>query len=84
VIDDEDNVIVVYIDLSSALDLININLLIRLKIIGLPSVLIDLNLVWLRSRLFYVSIDGENSISYNLLLGTGQGLVLGPILGCNF
>ena len=52
-LDDEDYVIVASIDLSSAFDLVNINLLLkRLKIIGLPNDLIELISVWLRNRLF--------------------------------
>lgn len=79
---DEDNfVLVASLDLSSAFDIVNVNLLIkRLKIIGLPSDVIDLIKVWLNNRSYYVSVDGENSVMYDLLLGTVQGSILGPIL----
>ena len=79
---DEDNfVLVASLDLSSAFDIVDVNLLIkRLKIIGLPSDVIDLIKVWLNNRLYYVSVDGKNSVMYDLLLGTVQGSILGPIL----
>ena len=69
------------LDLSSAFDVVNIDLLLkRLKIVGLPSDIIDLISAWLRKRSFFVSVDGENSIIYDLLLGTVQGSILGPLL----
>ena len=80
-LDDEEYVIVASLDLSSAFDLVNINLLIkRLSKIGLPCDVIRLISSWLRERSFYVSIDGENSVLYDLLLGTVQGSILGPVL----
>ena len=79
---DEDNyVLVSSIDLSSAFDVVNIKLLLkRLRIIGLPDDVIDLIKVWLENRFYYVSIDGKNSVLFDLLLGTVQGSVLGPVL----
>ena len=79
---DEDQFgMVASLDLSSAFDVVNIDLLLkRLKIIGLPDDVVDLIEVWLRNRSFYVSVDGENSILYDLLLGTVQGSILGPVL----
>jgi hypothetical protein len=69
------------LDLTSAFDVVNINLLLkRLKLIGLPDNVVGLVEVWLNDRSFYVSLDGENSILYDLLLGTVQGSILGPIL----
>jgi hypothetical protein len=41
---------------------------------------VDLIEVWLSDRLFYVSVDGKNSVLYKLVLGTGQGSILGPVL----
>ncbi len=68
-------------NLSSAFDLVNVELLLkRLKIIQLPKDVIDLISVWLSNRSFYVSIDGQNSIIFDLPLGTVQGSILGPIL----
>jgi retron-type reverse transcriptase len=79
---DEDNfVLLASFDLSAAFDIVNKNLLLkRLKVIGLPGDVIDLIGVWLRERSFYVSFDGSNSILFDLLLGTVQGSILGPIL----
>ena len=69
------------LDLSSAFDVVDIKLLIkRLKIFGLPSDVIELIEVWLNDRMYYVSLDGQNSILYDLLLGTVQGSILGPFL----
>jgi hypothetical protein len=78
---DEDNyVLLAILDLSTAFDIININLLLkRLNIIGLPQDVIDLVGVWLMERSFYVSIGGLNSLIFDLLLGTVQGSILGPI-----
>jgi hypothetical protein len=80
-LDNEEYVIVASIDLSSAFDLVNIDLLIkRLKTVGLPNDLIELIAVWLWKRSFYVSIEEENSIFLDLHLGTVQGSILGPVL----
>ena len=49
-------------------------------IIGLPGDVVELIRIWLKDRMFYVSIDGVNSFLYNLLLGTVQGSILGPVL----
>jgi hypothetical protein len=80
-VNDDENVIVFSIDLSSDLDLVNIDLFLKsLKIIGSPEDLIDLISAWLRNRLYYVSIYGANSTYSDRLLGTVQGSILGPIL----
>ena len=80
-LDQDEYALVASLDLSSAFDLVNIDLLIkRLKIVGLPSDVVELIEVWLRKRFFYVSVDGKNSVLFDLLLGTIQGSILGPIL----
>jgi hypothetical protein len=80
-IDDDKFVLMSSLDLSAAFDVVNIELLLkRLKIVGLPTDVINLIEVWLKRRFFYVSINGENSTLFNLLLGTVQGSILGPIL----
>ena len=69
------------LDLSAAFDLVDIKLLIkRLHIIGLPGDIINLIKEWLSNRHYYVDIEGENSCLFDLLLGTVQGSILGPIL----
>jgi hypothetical protein len=69
------------LDLSSAFDVVNIDLLLkRLTIVGLPNDVIALIEVWLRGQFYYVSIDGMTSTLYELLLGTVQGSILGPVL----
>ena len=80
-LNDDQYGMVASLDLSSAFDVVNINLLLkRLKLIGLPDDVVGLVEVWLSERSFYVSLDGENSILYDLLLGTVQGSILGPVL----
>ena len=69
------------IGLSVAFDVMNVDLLLkRITIIGLPRDLIDLVSIWLKERSFFVTINGENSTLYDVLLGTVQGSVLGPVL----
>jgi hypothetical protein len=69
------------LDLSVAFDVVNIDLLIkRLKIVGFPVDVVELIKVWLEKRFYYVSIAGNNSTLYNLLLGTVQRSILGPVL----
>ena len=80
-LDNDKFALVASLDLSSAFDVVDIKLLIkRLKIFGLPSDVIELIEVWLNDRMYYVSLDGQNSILYDLLLGTVQGSILGPFL----
>ena len=69
------------LDLSSAFDVVNVELLLkRLQIMGLPSDLITLVSEWLTTRFFFVNIDGENSYVRQSGVGTIQGSILGPIL----
>ena len=80
-LDNDEFVLVASLDLSSAFDVVNINLLLkRMRIIGLPPDVVDLVKVWLKERCYYVSINSENSCLFDLLLGTVQGSVLGPVL----
>ena len=69
------------LDLSSAFDVVNVELLIkRLRIVGIPDDIISLVSEWLTTRYFYVSLDGENSYVHQSVVGTVQGSILGPIL----
>ena len=69
------------VDLSAAFDVVNIDLLIeRLRIIGLPSDVVELIKCWLKNRSFYVEVNGLNSMFYDINSGTIQGSILGPIL----
>ena len=80
-LNDDEYALMASLDLSSAFDVVNVDLLIkRLKIIGLPSDIICLINEWLNTRYFYVSVDGENSIIHSIGVGTVQGSILGPIL----
>ncbi len=42
--------------------------------------MVNLLSAWLRDRSFYVSMDGETSVLFYILLGTVQGSILGPVL----
>ena len=67
--------------LSSAFDMVNIDLQLKcIRIIGLPNDVISLITVCLNERMNYVSIDIVNSVLYDLLLGTVQVLFLGLII----
>ena len=80
-LDEDKTVRVSSLDLSSAFDVVDVNLLLkRMKIMGLPEDLIELVSLWLRNRFYYVSINGINSTLFDILLGTVQGSILGPIL----
>ena len=69
------------LDLSSAFDVVNIDLLIkRLIIIGIPDDIISLISVWLKNRTFYVMVGNDSSEVHLLDAGTVQGSILGPIL----
>jgi hypothetical protein len=52
--------------------------------LGLLHDIVDLAEVRLKDRSFYISIDGTNSVLLDLLIGTVQGLILGPVLCANF
>jgi hypothetical protein len=80
-LENDEYVLLASFDLSSAFDVVDINLLLkRLNVLGLPSDIIGLVEIWLRDRYYFVSIDDHNSIMYDLLLGMVQGSILGPIL----
>ena len=69
------------LDLSSAFDVVNVNLLLkRLRIIGLPPDLIELIEMWLKNRTFFVTVHGRNSYIKISEVGTIQGSILGPFL----
>jgi hypothetical protein len=59
-------VLVASLDLSYAFDVVDIDLLIkRMKLVRLPNYIFDLIKVWLKDRIFYLSIDGTNSTIQN-------------------
>ena len=69
------------LDLSAAFDMVNTDLLLkRLKIVGNPEDVVSLIKIWLTDRSFYVCINGKNSMLVELICGTVQGSILGPIL----
>jgi hypothetical protein len=69
------------LDLSSAFYLVDTNLLIKqLKFVGLLFDVIKLMKAWLKNTSSYVSTDDANFTLFDLLLGTVQRSILGPIL----
>ena len=69
------------LDLSSAFDVVNINLLLkRMKIMGIPRDIIELVEIWLRDRSYYVKVKGKVSFIKHSNIGTIQGSILGPFL----
>jgi hypothetical protein len=72
-IDNDGHVLVASLDLRSAFDLVNVELLLmRMKIIRGPEDVIELVKVWLNDRSYYLSKLGENLCYFHLLLGTVQ------------
>jgi len=71
----------VSLDLSSAFDVVNHELLIkRMKILGLPSDVCNLVEEWLKDRSAYVEIGQDTSEFFLVDDGTIQGSVMGPVL----
>lgn len=71
----------VSLDLSSAFDVVNQDLLIkRMKILGLPPDVCSLVEEWLKDRSAYVEIGQDTSDFFCVDDGTIQGSVMGPIL----
>ena len=69
------------LDLSAALDIVNINLLMkRQTLLGLPSDVLRLIKTLLSNRTYYFNINGINSEVIVQKSGTLQGPILGPIL----
>jgi hypothetical protein len=74
-------VLLASLDLGSALDIVNVDLLIKpLCILSLPKGAIDLINVWLNNQMFYVTVEENNSLLYERLMGTVQGSILGLLL----
>ena len=79
--DEKNYVLMASLDLSSAFDIVNTDLLVkRLKILGFPSDLLGLIKNWLTDRCFYVEVNGTQSYLHQSNAGTVQGSILGPIL----
>ena len=80
-LDGDNYALMASLDLSSAFDVVNVDLLIkRLSIIGIPDDIITLISEWLKSRFFYVKVGDNSSIIHSSNVGTVQGSILGPIL----
>ena len=80
-LDEDEYVCMASIDLSSAFDVVNKDLLLkRMRMVGLPEDVISLIRVWLGNRMFYVETNGQTSNFFESNFGTVQGSILGPIL----
>ena len=76
-LDDDHLVLLASLDLSAAFDIVNVGLLIkRLRVIGLPDDIVNLVRIWLKERLFYVSVNGVESY----IKTTWSGIIQGSIL----
>lgn len=72
---------VLSLDLSSAFDVVNHELLIKkLNELGIPSNIVTIISSWLKSRTCVVQWNGKSSTPFETNEGTVQGSVLGPIL----
>jgi hypothetical protein len=72
-LDDDEYVLVASYNLSAALDVVNVRLLIkRLKIMGLPDDVIQLIQERLTDRCYHVDINSTTSTLFDLLLSTVQ------------
>ncbi len=79
--DDNNYVAVASLDLSSAFDVVNTELLLkRIKKMGLPQDVVGLLREWLVGRIAYVEVEGSCSEFFEVESGTVQGSVLGPVL----
>jgi hypothetical protein len=79
--DDNNYVAVASLDLSSAFDVVNTELLLkRIKKMGLPQDVVGLLREWLVGRIAYVEVEGSCSEFFKVESGTVQGSVLGPVL----
>ena len=80
-IDNDNFALMASLDLSSAFDVVNVELLLkRLKIIGIPGDIVSLISVWLENRYFFVTVGDNSSDVHRSNVGTVQGSILGPIL----
>ena len=80
-IDDDKYVAVASLDLSAALNMVNIDLLLmRLSIMGLPADILALLKSWLINRKAYVEVEGSCSEFFEVKAGMVQGSIIGPVL----
>ena len=80
-LDDNKYVLLASLDLSAAFDIVNVPLLVKqLRVAGLPNDVVELIEVWLKSRYFYVSVNGKESYIKETWFGIIQGSILGPTL----
>ena len=69
------------LDLSAAFDVVNRPLLMRrMRVMGIPEVVILLIQDWLADRMAYCEVGGTNSLMQMIEEGKVQGSILGPIL----
>jgi hypothetical protein len=74
-------VLVSSLDLSSAFDLVNVNLLLKgLRTVDISEYVIEINSVQLRHRFYFLSVDTKISFLTEILLGAVQGSIWGPVL----
>ena len=81
ILDNNEFAVVASLDLSSAFDVVDHELLFqRLQVMGIPNDIVQLLRGWLTGRLAYVEVDGDVSSMFEIKSGVIQGSCLGPIL----
>ena len=79
--DENKYVAVATLDLTAAFDVVNIDLLLRrLVMMGLPNQITKIIRSWLCGRTFFCSVNGKSSCFKEIISGTVQGSILGPVL----
>ena len=80
-IDDGDEMIAVFLDLSKAFDKVwHAGLLYKLQVMGINGKLFDVITSYLNNRQQYVSLSGASSSLISIKAGVPQGSVMGPLL----
>ena len=80
-IDDGDEMIAVFLDLSKAFDKVwHAGLLYKLQVMGINGKLLDVITSYLNNRQQYVSLSGASSSLISIKAGVPQGSVMGPLL----
>ena len=81
ILDNNEFAVVASLDLSSAFDVVDHELLFhRLQVMGIPNDIVQLLRGWLTGRLAYVEVEGDVSSMFEIKSGVIQGSCLGPIL----